>query len=64
MAVAFKIGVLYLVSEFLAHTFEILGALKSAGTISARALKSLLHGIDDLGIFVKSYLHRIIYAPR
>lgn len=57
MAVALKILILYLVAEFLAHTFIVLCALKSAGAVAARANESFLNRRDDLGVFVKPYLH-------
>lgn len=52
MAVALKIGVGYLLTEFLTHTFVILGAFKAAGAVTAGAFKPRLNGIGNLLIFV------------
>ena len=63
MAIALKIGILYLLAKLSAHTFVVLGVLASAGAIAACALKSFLDRLYYLCVLVKSYLH-ITYARR
>ena len=57
MAIALEALVCYLLLELLAHALEIIGALKTAGAISARPLQALLDHLDDLLVFVKPDLH-------
>lgn len=57
MAVALVIGILDLVLELLAHTLGLGRALKTAGTITSRALKSLLDRFYDLFVFIQTNLH-------
>ena len=57
MAVALEIGVLDLRLEFLAHALVFLGALETAGAVTALALKALLHRPNDLLVGVQSNLH-------
>jgi hypothetical protein len=52
VAVAFEIRICYLVTEFLAHAFGVLGHFQSAGTISAPCVESLFHRFNNVGIFV------------
>ena len=55
MAVALELGVCYLLAEFAADAFIILGALKAAGAISALLLQALLDIRNYFGIFIQSY---------
>ena len=57
MAVALEIGVLYLLLEFLTHTFCIVVSFAAAGTVSPRLLKPLFDHFNYLGVFVQSDLH-------
>ena len=57
MAISLEIGILDLLAEFKAHTFEILCTLKTAGAISACTLKPLLNGVNHLFVLVKPDLH-------
>lgn len=57
MAIALVVGILYLITELLAHTLVFGGSCKTAGAIAARALESLLYRANDLLVVVKLYLH-------
>ena len=59
MAVSLKIGIGNLLAELLAHTLEVLGALKSAGTVSALLPEPLLYGCDYLLVFVQTDFHNL-----
>ena len=48
MAKAFKGRILDLLPKLAAHTFRILGALASAGAVSAGSFQPLFHHFDDL----------------
>ena len=58
MAIALVILVGDLLAELAAHTLVLLGTLHTAGTVSARTLKSLLDCSDYFLILVLSYLHK------
>ena len=58
MAIPLKIGILYLIAEFTAHTLGILRALKPAGAVASLLLESLLYGLYYLLVFVKTNLHK------
>ena len=57
MAIAFIIFVGYLLTELLAHTFIILGAFETAGTISARAFEPFFYRFYNGGVLIKSDFH-------
>ncbi len=56
MAVALKIGVFYLVSEFLTHTFRIFVFLDAARAVPALALQAFFYRSDYLLVRVELYL--------
>ena len=58
MAVTFKIRILDLLTEFLAHALVLLRALQPAWAVAAGALESLLNGLNDLLVFVEADFHR------
>ena len=57
MAVSFEIRIRDLLPEFLADTLVFFGALESAGTITAGALKTILYSLDHFCIFIESDSH-------
>ena len=57
MAISLKVAVGNLLLKLAAHTLIVLGALKSAGTVSARAAKPLLDGLYDFAVLIIPYLH-------
>ena len=57
MAISLVIFVSDLLTEFATHALVVLGALKSARTITAGALESFLDRIYNRLILIKSYLH-------
>ena len=59
MTKPFKIRVFYLVTELLAHTFVVLGALYAAGTIAACMFKSFLYLFYKLFIGIECHFHFI-----
>ena len=61
MTISLKIGICYLLTEFTANTFIVLGNFKTAGAISALLLQALLDSLDDFFILVKSYVTLHIY---
>ncbi len=62
MAITLKLGVLYLLAEFGAHTFSVLAPLKSAGAISAGFLKTLFYSLDNAFVGIIFYLHTSILS--
>ena len=46
MAEPLETGILYLLSEFFTHTFEIFRSFKAAGAIASRSFKAFLYGTD------------------
>lgn len=52
MTVAFILGILDLVSEFLTHTFILRDPLQPAGTITAGSFQPLFDSIHDFFIFI------------
>ena len=57
MAESLEFGILDLFPEILADALCILAALKHAGTVPAGALKTVLDGLDHLGIWIERDLH-------
>lgn len=53
MAESLEIGILDLISEFLAHTFGFFTAFEATGAVTARAGKTLPDGFGDgfIGVF-------------
>ena len=56
MTISLEIGIGDLLTEFLADTFIILGALEATGTIAALGFKALFDGLYYFFVFVKSDL--------
>ena len=52
MAVSLKGRVCYLIFEFLAHTYVVLGSLQLAGAVAACSPESLFYSLYDFLIFV------------
>ena len=57
MAIAFKIGIRDLLTEFLADAFIILRFLQTAGAIAALSFEPFLDLRNKLGVFIQSDSH-------
>ena len=52
MAVTFECRIRHLFPKFLANTFVLFGALKSAGTVAACSLQAFADGVYNFLIFI------------
>lgn len=64
VAIAFKIGVCYLLTEFLAHTHRLFGHFPFTRAMTFFFEYALAYHFDYLVIFVISYLHREVLSPK
>lgn len=62
MAESFKIRVLDLVSELLAHTFCVFRALKAAWAIATRAFKAFLYEADGFLVWIERDFHGVPFG--
>lgn len=53
VTVSFKVGVGYLLAEFLANALVFLCSFKAAGAVSTRPFEPFLYALNDFLVFVK-----------
>ncbi len=57
MAIAFELGIRYLIAELLANALVLGYFFKSAGTVTVLGRKAFLNHLYDFFVFVKCYSH-------
>ena len=58
MAIPLKVRIVYLLSEFLANAFELLGLGQTAGAIAILGFQTCFDALHHFFVFVQSYRHQ------